>query len=301
MKMLYLMALVLLFMVGCGSDDDFSPVRKNDDAGLSGESSSSSAKSSSSIKQSSSSSSVDGNLESSSSEFRLSTTRTLYPLSPPLTEKGIQFNSDIDYGTMTDKRDGQTYRTVEIDGLTWMAENLNFADSVEYPLLEEGTLCFNDEEANCDVYGRLYNRRAAMNSVRCAWGDSCFHERGAVHQGICPDGWHIPTGEELASLDDLAIELRSAKGWRGTDAYISPGHDTYGFSSIGSGAYCAGFAQSNEGFEHIGESDFFWYTTTSNWQSEYVFYALINGRTNRAASEMYHDELYISVRCVKDY
>ena len=71
-------------------------------------------------------------------------------------------------------------------------------------------------------------------------------------------------------MDDLAIELRSAKGWRGTDAYI-------------------------------GESDFFWYTTTSNWQSEYVFYALINGRTNRAASEMYHDELYISVRCVKDY
>lgn len=306
MKKLYLMALVLLSMVGCGSDDDFSPIRKGDDVGLSEESSSSSAKSSSSIRQSSSSSSVDEDLGSSSSDFRLPTTRTPYYLPPPLTEKGTQFNPDIDYGTMTDKRDGQTYRTVEIDGLTWMAENLNFVDSVEYPLLKEGTLCFNDDEANCDIYGRLYNRRAAMNSARCAWGDSCFRERDGIYQGICPDGWHIPTGEDLGSLilfvDHQAIELRSAKGWKGSEAYISPGHDTYGFSSIGAGDYSPGFYHKNsEGFEYIGEDDFFWYTTSSNLQSEYVFYALITGRTNNATTEMYGDDLYISVRCVKDY
>jgi len=72
------------------------------------------------------------------------------------------FNPNIEYGTMTDPRDGKTYRTVEVLGQIWMAENLNFADSANFPLLKGNTFCYEDDEEKCNILGRLYKRQAAM-------------------------------------------------------------------------------------------------------------------------------------------
>lgn len=37
----------------------------------------------------------------------------------------------VDYGTLSDSRDGKSYKTVVIGGKTWMAENLNFSKSTD--------------------------------------------------------------------------------------------------------------------------------------------------------------------------
>jgi len=50
--------------------------------------------------------------------------------------KVYRFNPDIDYGTMTDERDGKTYKTVKIGDQIWMVENLNYADSTKTPSLK---------------------------------------------------------------------------------------------------------------------------------------------------------------------
>ena len=76
-------------------------------------------------------------------------------------------------GTMLDARDGRTYKTVTYNWgdvtQTWMAENLNFADttspSVDRNLRENlrgRTLCWKNDPS-CENYGRFYAWRAAMN------------------------------------------------------------------------------------------------------------------------------------------
>jgi len=80
-------------------------------------------------------------------------------------------------GTMTDKRDGKTYKTVTYNwgdvSQTWMAEKLNFADTTSLGIdsslranLFGSTWCNNRsgfDDVDCSIYGRSYEWRAAMN------------------------------------------------------------------------------------------------------------------------------------------
>ena len=241
-------------------------------------SSSSSYSSSSSAK---SSSSVSSSSVSSSS-------RTKQAGAEPLLEAaGEQFNPDIEYGSMTDPRDGKTYKTVKVGSATWMAENLNYAGN------EIGvSTCFNDDDRFCELYGHFYSRSAAMNSSSCAYKSSCDLGTGHI-QGICPDGWHIPTNKEAQDLVNLAsghaLPLMSAKGWK---TGITSGTDTYGLSFVGAGCYC-----SDDGFHSLGEYGRLWVYYASSTQ----YYIVIRGLENEAEVWDYNDEeCYNPVRCVKD-
>jgi len=97
--------------------------------------------------------------------------------------------------TLTDERDGQTYRIMEADRFTWMAENLNYS--------APNSWCYGDDGANCAKYGRLYTWAAATTA--------------------CPAGWRLPTRAEWNILVNEAGGaanagkiLKSAL-WDGTD------------------------------------------------------------------------------------
>ena len=70
-------------------------------------------------------------------------------------------NETISYGKLVDERDGQIYRTVKIGNQTWMAENLNYADSVSSPNLLQNNWCLDDKDS-CAKYGRYYSWTAAV-------------------------------------------------------------------------------------------------------------------------------------------
>lgn len=256
------------------------------------------------VSSSSRESSSSGDDDSSSSQYSSSYSSSSYSssarssssslsweeLKPRLTEKGEQFNPDIDYGTMTDPRDGKTYRTVDIEGTIWMAENLNYTGH------EVGkSYCFKGDEDICKLYGRFYSRDAAMNSSKCEYGASCLLGNDPI-QGICPDGWHIPTYSETQTLVTLAGKkaqpLMSTIGWGTEDSlYINPGIDTYGLSFVGTGQY-----DTKDGYNDIGEFTFMWVY----YQSSDMYYLLIRGKDNEAFINDFDGyESNFSVRCVK--
>ena len=152
-------------------------------------------------------------------------------------------------GSMTDNRDGKTYKTVTYNwgdvSQTWMAENLDFVDttslSVDSSLranLSGSIDCYYHQEdyrmADCGVYGHAYQWKAAMNigddEVKVysvdSLGDTTYFAKSEsdpfgdysqnawtwnytdyitpsnhnAYQGVCPDGWRIPTFEDWQTL-----------------------------------------------------------------------------------------------------
>ena len=110
-------------------------------------------------------------------------------------------NPDLTYGSLKDDRDGRVYKTIKINGMTVMAENLNYADSLKNPYLKENNWCYNNDSINCLKGGRYYTWTAAMD-IDKKWLTAIVPD-GTIqnlHQGVCPQGWHIPTYEEWHML-----------------------------------------------------------------------------------------------------
>ncbi|PWJ53387.1 MULTISPECIES: fibrobacter succinogenes major paralogous domain-containing protein [unclassified Fibrobacter] len=196
-------------------------------------------------------------------------------------------------GTLT--YGGQTYRTVVIGAQTWMAENLNYEYKVNGSTY--GNWCYNDSALYCERYGRLYTWAAAMDSATtgCGYGATCETDAGAV-QGICPDGWHLPSRAEWDTLiafvggEDVAgRRLRSISGWYDN----ANGDDGYGFSALPSG-----IRHGNGGFNNAGQNANFWSSSESSPDSSsqmYMYYTVRSaGLVDNAKNKAF------SVRCVKD-
>lgn len=124
---------------------------------------------------------------------------------------------DCKPGTITDTRDGKTYKTVCIGGQLWMAENLRYSGA---------GVCFDNEPANCEKEGRLYSVFEVLN-------EKVSDDSNTV-QGICPKGWHVPSEKEYTDLmtfcggtQSAIVKLRS-KDWPSAPTST----DEFGFNLV---------------------------------------------------------------------
>ena len=218
--------------------------------------------------------------------------------------KEARLNPEIAYDSMTDPRDGQIYKTVKIGDQVWMAENLNYADSIKTPSLIGKSWCYANKAENCAVTGRLYTWTAAIDSVKlatdadnpqdCGSGKECTLPDTV--QGICPPGWHLPEKKEWDTLltkvggEATALKvLKSQTGWF---------HDGNGSDDVGFSALPAGDRINNGNFFDIGKLAGFWSASETDYN--YAKALDLGYCSNYAALGYYNKSFGFSVRCLKD-
>ena len=199
-------------------------------------------------------------------------------------------NEAFKYGSFTDARDGETYRTVKIGNQVWMAENLRYK--------AEGSYAPKNDEENVKKYGRLYTWTSALNipveftEQSPAKDIEMYHKiREENYQGIAPEGWHIPSMKEWEELmsnfpdNSNGIELRSECIWQ------HPGEDSVGFFALP-----AGYRFDNGSFCQFGKRARFWSKDEYGKSNAYRF----NITENSMDLEGVYRSDAISVRCVKN-
>ena len=210
--------------------------------------------------------------------------------------------------TLVKDIDGNSYKTVKIGEQIWMAENLkvtqyrngdpipNLTDENDWENTEQGAYCnYDNNEDNVETYGRLYNWYAVDDK-----------------RGLAPNGWHIPTDEEIKKLEmylGMSQEEAGEDGSRGTnegsklagradlwndgDLKNNPEFGTSGFTGLP-----AGYREFDGDYSCMGYIGYFWSST--EFGSNVAWYRLLRCGYS-AVGRGYGDKDYgFSVRCIKD-
>ncbi|MBK7628253.1 MAG: hypothetical protein IPJ16_13840 [Bacteroidales bacterium] len=205
--------------------------------------------------------------------------------------------------------DGNVYKTVKIGMQIWMAENLKttkYNDGSDIPLVidenkwQEFTPAYcwynNNETANKDNYGALYNWYAVNTNM------------------LCPTGWHIPTREELLNQlfiylsnngygkknsNVVAKSLASTNGWNPDSIDGNVGFDQTRNNSSGFNGLPVGYRYINGEFDVIGRAGQWW---SSSGYNTYMATGLVIYANNSSAFPSTNSKRDgLSVRCLKDY
>lgn len=181
---------------------------------------------------------------------------------------------------LTDIRDNQQYPTVQIGAQCWTALNLNYGTTIASAQMQRDNCitekyCFNDNPANCNSTGGLYQ-----------WDEVMQFTSAENAQGFCPPGWHLPKESEWTSLFNFYI----SNGFAG-----SPLKST-GYS--GFNALLSGVRHENDVWSFSNFANMFWSSTAHSPAKAWA-----HGMNTYNPSVSYYPSLKsnaFSVRCLKD-
>ncbi len=189
--------------------------------------------------------------------------------------------------------DGTVYTSIIINGQEWMQQNLavtkyrngdpiptGLSDATWSSTTSGAYAIYNNDAANNATYGKLYNWYAVSDS-----------------RGLCPTGWHLPSGAECATLEtNLGGSYVAGGKMKSTTGWNLP--NTGATNSSGFTALPGGYRYSYGPYNNIGSHGYWW---SSNEDSSSV----ASGPTLFSSdSWFYYTSTYkqvgFSVRCVRD-
>jgi len=194
--------------------------------------------------------------------------------------------------------DGNHYSVVTVGDQTWMAENLNVGVRIEG--IQEQTnngiierYCYNNDEANCAIYGGLYQ-----------WNEMMQYVITPGVRGICPSGWHLPSDGEWSTLTAFLDGEPVAGGKMKSTGTLQAGTGLWNAPNVGAtnesgfSAVPAGSRGVNGAFYDVGDGGYWWSSSESStgfawWRGLYYFDSGVS-RFNLGKS------LGFSVRCLRD-
>ena len=248
--------------------------------------------------------------------------------------------------------DGNTYNTIRMGSQCWLAENLRTTHSpstgsyIVNPLNQTGNSCtysytskvahwYNNDSANClqKGYGLLYNWCAAVDTCESDTSEVATHSCpnpdtnpnpnswdcvfAEPRQGICPEGWHLPSHEEWKTMTNyvgnqseyqcngnkkyIAKALASNSGWVSTGGACNVSSNQSTNNATRFNIFPAGFFATSFHNATCG-ADFWTSTPTTSYYGystdAWYLYLIIN---TSDVSHWYDYKYYgCSVRCVRN-
>ena len=171
-----------------------------------------------------------------------------------------------------DTRQHTGYKTITVNGQTWMAANLNKAAG--------NSKCYGNNPSNCEKYGRLYDWKTART--------------------VCPAGWRLPSDADWNKLmtnvggaATAGAKLKASEGWSDYRGKPANADDGYGFAALP-----GGYGNSAGNFGGAGDEGYWWSATESS--TNYAWYRYMEYHNQRVRRDDNNKTYMYSVRCVAD-
>jgi len=207
--------------------------------------------------------------------------------------------------------DGNKYTTVLLGTRCWMSENLkttryrngagisNHINNLQWKNNTTGAyVWYNNSINNKDLYGALYNWYAVNNT-----------------NGLCPDGWRVPSDPEWTSLvgtlgggtqgntlkscrqvdSPLGGECNTLEHPRWNANTLNHGTDNHSFSGLPGGV-----RDSDGSYADYGVSAFWWSATGHETSNDRAWYRSLNHASNLITRNNFPKNYGYSVRCIKE-
>ncbi len=194
--------------------------------------------------------------------------------------------------------EGNSYPSVRLGSgcKCWTTENLvstKYSDGRDIDeVMDYYSYEYPDVATNVSIFGHLYNWYSAADTARYGSVDSVerAYQSGNHIQGICPDGWYLPSDEEYDELNIYpTTDLRSTEYWIRVNGVANT--NATGFNSLPGGMYNCSTGR----FESMMGNSYYWtchpvYDLATGAMIDYICEKIVTNNNSRCNG--------YSIRCI---